>query len=162
MNYFFLGVGYLNSLAENLESNHTELSDANSSIIAEETLANIKTVKVFEGEEKEIGKYSIALQPKFGWKWVLIGATHGAASFFTFLTYSIIFYFGSDVVWRDLGNPKNCEKGHLELGNGPEQLFIVFFCILFASLHILEFPTLISQVSGAVEVASDVFFMIDW
>ena len=79
-----------------------------------------------------------------------------------YVSFAIIFYFGSSIVWLDLQDARACNQHDTMGWDGPEDLFVVFFCVFYASLHIYELPTLVSQLRNATKVASEVFFMIDW
>ncbi|CAG7815401.1 unnamed protein product [Allacma fusca] len=102
--------------------------------MAQEVLANIKTVMAFSGQGKEMERYQKGLVFAVSagkYRGFVSAIGNGVLWFLNYLSYALAFWYGTKLILD--GERTYCEK---EPAYTSATLFIVFFCILIGSFNV--------------------------
>ncbi|XP_023032967.1 ATP-dependent translocase ABCB1 [Drosophila willistoni] len=105
---------------------------AGAAVVAEEALSGIRTVKAFEGEEKEVAAYKVRV---VGAKELNIkrnmfsGLGFGLLWFFIYASYALAFWYGVGLVLKGYKDPYYANYD-------PGTMITVFFSVMMGSMNI--------------------------
>ena len=118
---------------------------------AEEVFSNIKTVFAFGGQKKEVDGYEKLLDPakRAGvLRHVISGASGGTIFLIMYAVYGIGFWYGISLILDNAEELRSVECGNNPGGEdedancllkySPQDLVIVFHCVLFGGLQVIS------------------------
>ncbi|XP_021208843.2 multidrug resistance protein homolog 49 isoform X1 [Bombyx mori] len=125
-------------------------------IVAEEVLSSIRTVVAFGGEEKEIKRYSVRLEPanKMGTrKGIFSGFGSGVMWLIIYGTYALSFWYGVGLILK---------SRHQETPvYTPAVLMIIFFSVLQGAQNVGLTAPHLEAIANARASAASVYAVID-
>ncbi len=127
-----LATGIVASIQSKLTTDE-QGSYAKAGKVVEEAITNIRTVKAFGGQNKEIARYSegLSIAESAGKKRGLIsGVGVGLMWFIIYASYALAFWYGTKLIIDD--RPKYCKGEDVEYG--ADNLLIVFFSVTHTEL----------------------------
>lgn len=179
-------VVYLGNWAERKRSAISDKLFSKASLIAKESLVNIKVIKMYEGEAQQAKRFGEALdyltedgvrKRREEVKWMLVAAaSSGGIWLLLNCATALVFWLGQGT-FEDAGlfckkqtiglislagYGAVFEEGGWNLEDSPGEILIVYFGLMYLTLHATELPNFISLMQIAKLNATSVFFIIDW
>ncbi|XP_035709895.1 ATP-dependent translocase ABCB1 isoform X2 [Folsomia candida] len=124
--------------------------------VAEETFTNIKTVTVFNGQEKEIRRYDekiFAAKKVANLKHILTGLGNGLNWSISYANFAFAFWYGTHLILKSR-----------ETGDGlysPDIILVIFFSVLMAGYYIGDSSQFLTAFAEGVGSANGIFPILD-
>ncbi|GIY25675.1 ATP-dependent translocase ABCB1 [Caerostris darwini] len=119
--------------------------------IAEEVLANVRTVSMFNGQEREVKRYKSALIEGMDIalrKYIYVAFAFGCTFLILYGSYALAFWYGAELV---LANKMT-----------PGDVFSVFFAVMIGSFSLGNAMPQLTAVATAKGSANTIFDIINW
>ncbi|CAK5052480.1 unnamed protein product [Aphanomyces euteiches] len=128
--------------------------------IAEEGLANVKTVQMFNSMNDITEKYNAALKTASTAaekKGLAVGLGTGVVHLLTLATYAVAMYYGTVLVSRDQVGPEPCTRRHCYDGG---RIITAFFAIAIGSMGVGQTGPSLQAIMTARATAAEMFDLI--
>ncbi|KAJ2659128.1 hypothetical protein IWW48_003660 [Coemansia sp. RSA 1200] len=129
---------------------HAQDHTAGSGAVADEVLGGIRTVQAFNGQARELERYSTNIQDAYAFgrkKGFVLGAGFGLIHFFIIVMYCIGFNFG---IWRIYNGVRT-----------PQEILNAIFALLVGGFSLSSMAPNLSAISSAQGCAARLFSVID-
>lgn len=152
----FIAMGFVGIATSKLAKQEVN-QYAKAAVVAEEALSGIRTVKAFEGENKEVNAYklSVIAAKKLNIKRNMFsGIGFGLLWFFIYASYALAFWYGVGLVIKG-------RHDEYYASYDPGTMITVFFSIMMGSMNIGMASPYIEAFGIAKGAASKVFHIIE-